>query len=148
MTMDDSLIYVTKCDEEKDLGVIFDKELLFDKHITKSINKANSMIGLIRRTFSFLDKDTFLRLYKTLIRPIIEYGNSVWFPNLKRQSVEIEKVQRRATKLVHKINHLQYYDRLKYLQLPSLKARRIRGDLIQTYEIINNIDDTNKEHFF
>ena len=66
-----------KCEEEKDLGVIFDEDLSFDTHIQKSINKANHMIGLIKRTFSYLNKDTFLKLYKAIVRPHLEYGNVI-----------------------------------------------------------------------
>ena len=89
-----------KCEDEKDRGVIFDKDLSFDTHIQKCINKANQMIGLIKRTFSYLNKDTFLKLYKAMVRPHLEYGNVIWYPRLKRQSIAIERVQRRATKLL------------------------------------------------
>ena len=60
----------------------------------------------------------------------------------------IEKVQRRATKLIHEIKDLTYNERLKYLGLPSLKARRIRGDLIQCYKIFSNTDDLDISDFF
>ena len=53
--VDDSVL--KECVEEKDLGVVFDKALSFDTHIQAAINKANKMIGIIRRTFSYLDKD-------------------------------------------------------------------------------------------
>ena len=68
-----------KCEEEKDLGVIFYKYLLFEahNHIQNSINKANSMIGIIRRTFTFIDGDSFTNLYKSLVKPHLEYGNIV-----------------------------------------------------------------------
>ena len=97
---EDNYDNVGKCEEEKDLGVIFDKYLSFDAHIQNSINKANSMIGIIRRTFTFIDGEIFTNLYKSLARPHLEYGNIAWFPQLKRQSVAIEKVQRKATKLI------------------------------------------------
>jgi len=93
-------INIEKCEEEKDIGVIFDEKLLFDKHMDSSINKANRMLGVIKRTFSFINKDTFLKLYKSMVRPHLEYGNIIWHPLLKRQSSAIEKVQRRATKLL------------------------------------------------
>ena len=83
-----------------------------------------------------------------MVRPHLEYGNVIWCPRLKRQSIEIEKVQRRATKLIPEICDLSYEDRLKYLRLPSLKTRRIRGDLIQTFKIFNNIDNIDKACFF
>ena len=90
-----------KCEDKKDLCVIFDKDLSFDTYIQKCINKASQMIGLIKGTFSYLNKDTFLKLYKAMVRPHLEYGNVIWYPRLKRQSIAIERVQRRATKLLH-----------------------------------------------
>lgn len=66
---------INSCSEEKDLGVTFDKLLPFDPHIQNVIKKANKMTGIIKRTFSYLDKDIFLKLYKALVRPHLEYGN-------------------------------------------------------------------------
>jgi len=54
----------------------------------------------------------------------------------------MEKVQKRATKLVHECKHLPYTDRLKYLKLPTLKYRRHRGDMTETYKIIHGLYDT------
>ena len=89
------------------------------------------MLGIIRRSFSYVDSDMPIRLYKALVRPHLEYCNVIWSPHLKRQSVGIEKVQRRATKLIINIRDLNYGQRLAVLGLPSLKFRRLRGDLIQ-----------------
>ena len=72
----------------------------------------------------------------------------IWSPKLKRQSAAIERVQRRATKLLYEIREWSYERRLKFLNLPSLKYRRYRGDLIQTYKIIHKIDDLKTEDFF
>ena len=124
--------------EEKDLGVIFDTTLKFDLHIESIIKKANSMIGLIKRNFSFIDIFIFLKLYKALIRPHLEYGQIIWSPQYKRQSKIIENVQRRATKLIPNLKNLPYQDRLKKLKLPTLKFRRLRGDLINVYKILTN----------
>ena len=140
-TMGESNEPIQKCSEEKDLGVIFDSNLSFDPHIQKAISKSNQMIGLIRRSFSFMDKNMFLKLYKALIRPHIEYGNVIWYPLLKRQSSSVEKVQRRATLILPECRNMTYNERLSYLGLPSLKARRVRGDLIQTYKIFHQVDD-------
>ena len=106
------------------------------------------MIGLIKRTFSYLNKDTFFKLYKAMVRPHLEYGNVIWYPHLKRQSIAIERVQRRATSLLHECTHMSYTDRLNYLHLHSLKGRRMRGDLIEVYKIFHarNID-LQLEHF-
>ena len=132
------------CDEEKDLGITFDNSLNFDIHIDNIIKKANQMIGVIKRTFTYLDKEIFVRLYKSLVRSNLEYGNIIWSPYLKRQSISIEKVQRRATKLVPQCKNMSYKQRLEYLNLYSLKGRRERGDLIQTYKILHDIDNVDK----
>ena len=88
-----------------------------------------------------MDKSTFLNLYKSLVRSILEYGNCVWSPLYKRQSISIENVQRRATKRVQGLFDFSYEERLSYLNLPSLKYRRIRGDLIQLYKLVHGFDN-------
>ena len=75
-------LIVVNC--EKDLGVYVQDNLKFDKHISLTVNRANRLVGLIKRAFSYLDEETLLVLYKTLIRPILDYGNLIWFPTLKR----------------------------------------------------------------
>ena len=135
-------------DEEKDLGVIFDNSLTFDVHIQKAISKANQMVGIIKRSFSYLDKEIFLKLYKAMVRPHLEYGNLIWHPYLKRQSVAIERVQRRATKILSECKQLPYGERLKYLELPSLKSRRLRNDLIETFKIFHGYNNVDFDKFF
>ena len=75
--------------ELKDLGVIVDNHLTFSKHIAEKVNKANQIMGLIRRIFVFLDKHNFILLYKSLARWVwyIEYGNIVWSPFRKQTSI-------------------------------------------------------------
>ena len=99
-------ISIIKCSEEKDLVVIFDENLLFDSHIQSIINKSNQMIGIIRRTFTYFNRSIVLHSYKALVRPHLEYGHDIWVPQLKQQSVAIEKVQRRATKLLSELKDL------------------------------------------
>ena len=103
-----------QCTEEKDLGVVFDPELKFDSHITAAIGKANRMLGIIRRTFSGIKNKIFIKLYKSLVRPHLEYGNQIWHPYLKRQSESLERVQRRATKLVKSLQNHEYNERLRW----------------------------------
>ena len=66
--------------EERDLGIIFQDDLKFNKHISTKVQKANSMQGLIIRSFDYLDKNSYIRLYKAMIRPQLEYGNAIWHP--------------------------------------------------------------------
>ena len=116
-----------KVDSTSDLGVIFDSTLSFRDHIQQKINKAYSIIGIIERNFTHMDAKTFISLYKTLVRPHVEYANPVWSPYTKDDITEIEKVQKRATTLVINVRKLCYTDRLKKLRLRTLKYRRLRG---------------------
>ena len=144
----DSYKVLETCEEEKDLGVVFDSALSFDAHIQKAISRANQVLGLIRRAFTYIDKQMFLNLYKAMVRPLLEYGNLIWCPYLKRQSAAIERVQRRATKILPACKDMTYTERMNYLNLPSLKARRLRGDLIEMYKIYNGLTDIKLENHF
>ena len=106
------------------------------------------MKGLIQRSFEYLDKPTFNKLYKSLIRPQIEYANVVWHPLYKGQMRELEKVERRSTNLVPTLKKKPYKERLQELDIPSIQYRQLRNDLIQTYKIINNIDNIQCNEFF
>ena len=68
------------------------------------VNKANRMLGMIRRAYTFLDGPTLTKLYTRLIRPLLEYSNVAWTPVFKRDQLLLENVQRRATKLVPSLN--------------------------------------------
>lgn len=83
----------------------------------------------------------FKLLFKSLVRPHLEYASSVWSPYKQKDIDFIENVQRRATKLIPGLKHLAYPERLQRLNLPTLQHRRIRGDLINTFKIVNNIYD-------
>ena len=141
-------IIIKKCTYEKDLGVTFDDNLQFDAHVQRVINKANSMIGIISRTFTYLNKRILVNLNKTLVRPHLEFGNEIWFPTLKRQSAAIEKVQRRATQILNELKHISYDECMKNLTLPSLKYRRLRGDMILIYKLMNGLVDIDWHCFF
>ena len=142
------LTTLTVTTSEKDLGVMFDQHLSFDLHIHECVNRANRMMGIIFRSFVTLNKQIFLSLYKSLVRSVLEYGNVIWSPLFKRQSICVENVQRRATRSINEISHLCYEERLKYLDLPSLKYRRMRGDLIQLYKIVHNLDKLDSSQLF
>ena len=124
----------------KDLGIIVDSKLKFDQHIATKVNKANAVMGTIKRTFKHLDLETFKLLYCSQVRSQLEYGNQVWCPHLKKDINLIESVQRRATKCVRQIRHLSYQERLETLQIPTLTHRRARGDMIEAWKILNIYD--------
>jgi hypothetical protein len=122
--------------EMKDLGVIVDSELSFGNHIYDKINKAYQMLGIIKRNFCNINKEVFMLLYKGLVRSQLEYANSVWNPYKVSLIRDLEKVQKRATKIVGVCKKLPYGERLRLLNLPTLRFRRIRGDMIEVYKIV------------
>ena len=90
----------------------------------------------------------FLNLYKSIVRPHLEYASTVWSVLYKKDCISIENVQRRATRMVHSIRHLNYSDRMRELGLPSLQYRRTRADLIEVFKILNGIDNCDKSQLF
>ena len=105
------------------------------------INKANRMVGAIRRSFTCLDKFTFVKLYKSMVRVHLENAVPVWFPYMIKDIEMVEAVQRRATKMLPETKGLEYVDRLRLLKLPTLAYRRHRGDMIELYKMINEVYD-------
>ena len=124
-----------KVNEEKEIVVVIDSSLKFELHVAEKINKANIIIGFIKRNFNYLDKNTFLTLYKALVRPHLEYAQCSWSP-YKKIILSIENVQHRATKIINNINNLTYEERLIYLDLSTL-VYRSRGDMIEMYKIVS-----------
>ena len=143
-----TLVEIENADNVKDLGVIVDETLKFEKQISERIKKANSVLASIKRTIRYMDKSVFTMLYKSIVRPILEFCGAVWNPHLVKQIKSIDSVQRRATKLVPDIKHLSHKDRLTALKLPTLEYRRKRGDMILTYKILKDHVDTNPSLFF
>ena len=128
---------------EKDLGVFTHESLSWKVHIKESVAKANKMICWIARNLIIREKCVMLNIYKTLIRPHLEYCVQLWNPVVGHGNwqiiLELEAVQRRFTRMIEGIGLLPYSDRLSALELTTLAERRIRGDLIETFRIISNL---------
>ena len=90
----------------------------------------------------------FLTLFKSIVGPHLEYGSNVWSVIYKKEAMQIENLQRRATTLVKIIQHLSYTERLKYLVLPALQYRRLRAHMVETFKILCNIDKVQHERIF
>ena len=87
------------------------------------VRKAYRVLGLICRSFECKDSDVMVKLYKTLVRPIIEYNNVLWGPFYVLDNQKIERIQQKATRIIPSISHLSYHDRLRHLNSPSLQHR-------------------------
>lgn len=138
-------IQLTESDTERDLGVLFNSNLKWKNQVINVSNKANQMLGRIKKSFACFDYKLLRLLYITFIRPLLEFAVTVWSPYLKSDCDYIERIQHKATKLVSSIRNLSYIKRLEKLNLTTLVERRQRGDLIQMYKIMNNIDKLEKD---
>ena len=94
--------------EENDLGVTIDHNLSFENHICKKVQLANNIVGLLRRSLTYLDTMSFKKVLCALVRPHLEYAQTVWAPHLQKYIDAIKKVQIRATKLVDGMKSLDY----------------------------------------
>ena len=122
--------------EEKDLGATIDRKLNFSSDIATQVKKANKMIGLIRRSYTYLDITSFRYLFNSLVRPHLEYRISIWYPLLKKDGELVENVLRRATKLIPGLYDKPYKERLAAIKVPSMRYRRMRSDMILVYKIL------------
>ena len=117
---DGNLQALPKATKEKDLGIWYQHNSKFDEHISYIVNRANRLIGLIKRTFQLIDKDSVLILFKSLIRSILDYGGSVYYPHTKKNIQLIENFQRKATRILPKLKGLSYGERLELLKLSTM----------------------------
>ena len=138
-------VLLPSVDSEKDLGVLVSKNLNWNDHITSCINKANACIAWVTRSVISRESEVMLQIYKSMIRPHVEYCVQLWSPLPSHGNwgliLALEDIQRKFTRLIDGIGLLPYKTRLKKLGLTTLLERRSRGDLIETYKIVNGISD-------
>ena len=111
------------------------------------VSKAFQILAVVNKSFVNLDELTLPLLYKTLVRPHLEYGNVIWGLHFKMDQKDVERVQRRATKTGPSLKDLPYETRLEWLNIPTLYYRWKRGDMIQVYKIMKGIDRISADIF-
>jgi len=105
----------------------------------------NQIIGLIRRNIVYKEKELIIPLYKTIIIPHLEYCIQAWRPCHKKDIDMLERVQRRA---IQKLTNINYEMRLKECGLTTPETRRLRGDQIEVFKILNGYENIDRNMFF
>ena len=135
-------------DFERDVGVLIHKSFKPSLQCAKAASKANSVLGQVCRGISYRDSKTFMSLYKTYVRPHLDYCSQAWSPWNAGDRDILESVQKRAVKMVTNLKGRTYEERLAELGMTTLEARRKRGDLIQAYKVLSGKDNVNAGTWF
>ena len=141
-------IVLNVTEEERDLGVIVSSSLKPGAQCETAAKMANRVLGLISRSFHYRTKDTIVPLYKSLVRPKLEFAAAAWNPWLEKDAECIEKVQKRMIRMLSNVKGSTYEEKLRDAGLTTLKDRRERGDLIETYKTLNGINNVDKFAWF
>ena len=135
-------------EEERDLGVIMSRKLKPGKQCAKAARTAQMVLGQIARAFHFRDKHVFVKLYKTYVRPHLEFAGQAWAPWTAADKDLLENVQRRAVRMVSGLKSANYEDRLRELNITTLEEKRHQVHMLYVYKVLTGREDIDKGQWF
>ena len=131
---------ITSVSLQRDLGILISSDLRWDHQVNESCKKASKVLGMIAWNFTYKTRNIILPLYKTLIRPHLDYGVKFWGTTLRKHAEQMERIHRRVTKLIPELRNTPSEERLRRLSLTPLEQRRLRGQLIETYKYLEGVN--------
>jgi hypothetical protein len=135
-------------EEEKDVGVTIHQSLKPSRQCERAAQTARRVLGQLTRAFHYRDRHIFIQLYKLYVRPHLEFCVPAWSPWLVSDIRTLEDVQMAAVKMVSGLKAKDYHERLSELELTTLEERRREMDMVQTFKIVNGIDQVNSKIWF
>jgi len=132
----------------RDLGVTICDNASPSVHVNTVAKKAHGVLSQMKRTVTYRDSKIFPKIYCMYVRPIIESSVPAWNPSKVEDVNTLEKVQRRALRMITDQGDVGYETKLQSVGMTTLRARRERGDLVEAYKILNGLSGLDKHDFF
>ena len=134
--------------EERDLGVWVEASFKPTKQCAAAAKAAHFALGQIQRSFHYRKKENLVPLWKTFVRPKLEFAVAAWSPWQEGDMKILEKVQERLVRMLSDVKGSSYDEKVIDAGLTTLKERRIRGDAIETFKTLNGYNNVKKENWF
>ena len=145
-TMNGNLL--AKAEKERDIGVDICRSLKPSDHCTRAAGTAFGILYQLLRSFHYRDKKIFVQLYKTYVRPHLEFTAPVWSPWLQKDILALEKVQQKFVRNITCLKGKTYHEKLAEIGMMTLETRRTFLELVETFKIINGHTKTNRPEIF
>ena len=139
---------LSKTVKEKYLGVSMNANMKVSEQCRIAASKGIQVLGMIRTHLTYKENSLIVPLYKAIVRPHLEYCIQAWSPHLRKDIDMLDKIQRRATKLIPGLRDLTYEEKTKVCGLTTLETRRLRVDEIEVFKILNCYENINSNLFF
>ena len=144
--VDNDVVQFVTC--YSDLGVCVDRSLKFHEHIRRITTVAGGLTTNLLNCTLCRDPDFMISLYVSHVRPKLEYASQLWNSGYVGDMKLLERVQRRWTRTINNFDSLSYAERLRQLDLFSLKGRLLRADLIFVWKIFHGLSALSPENLF
>ena len=140
-------VQLSSVEEEKDIGVLINNNLKPGRQCERAARTANGVLSQILRSFSYRDKKILPKIFKTYVRPHLEFSSPAWSPWQRGDVHTLEKVQQRFIRAISGLTGT-YEEKLTEVGMESLESRRRKLDLVQTYKIVHGVDNVNSSIWF